>query len=240
MKKILNFLTYLLFPKTCSCCGKNLSTDTDKNICDQCFKTFPKNDGLKCAICSMPLNDGGEHCYDCKHSKIYFNLLKTPYVYKGNIQKLIHKFKYSNRLFLSKDLADPMIDLIYKENWDKEIDLIIPIPLHFIKKFLRGYNQTYLLSRHISSNLHKPLNDSILLRTNYTKPQFGLNRKDRNENLKNSFTINKKYLTELKGKNILLVDDIATTCATANICAKLLKDAGAKKVFVIAIARTDF
>lgn len=240
MKKILNFLLNLFFPKTCSSCGNNLPLRTDKNICDKCLKNFPENNGLRCVICSMPLHDGGEHCYDCKHSKIYFNFLKTPYIYSGNVKNLIHKFKYSNRLFLSKDLSKPMIDLIRKENWDKEIDLIIPIPLHFIKKFLRGYNQTYLLSQHISFNLNKPLNNKVLLRTKYTKPQFGLNRKNRNENLENSFSVNKKYLNELKGKNILLVDDIATTCATANICAKLLKEAGAKKVFVTAIARTDF
>ena len=234
MKKILIFLIHLLFPRTCSCCGDNLPATTDTNICDACFKTFPKNNGLKCVICSMPLHDGGEHCYDCKHSKIYFNFLKTPYIYSGNIKNLIHKFKYS------KELSKPMIDLVRKENWDKEIDLIIPIPLHFIKKILRGYNQTYLLSQHICFNLNKPLNNRVLLRTKYTKPQFGLNRKNRNENLENSFSVNKKHLNELKGKNILLVDDIATTCATANICSKLLKEAGAKKVFVIAIARTDF
>ena len=239
LKKLLNLIWYLVFPRTCSCCGKNMPLSAADNVCAQCLKTFPENNGLKCAVCSMPLKDGGEHCYDCKHSKIYFNLLKTPYIYKDNIKKLIHKFKYSQRLFLAKDLAGPVADLILKENWDKQADIIIPVPLHFIKKFLRGYNQTSLLAREIAVKINKPFNEKIIVRKSYTKPQFGLNRNDRNENLKNSFSINKKYENILKGKTILLVDDVATTCATANVCAELLKKSGAKKVLVIAIARTE-
>lgn len=239
MINIFNLLIYFIFPRTCACCGRNMPVNTVNNICETCFKSLAKNDGLKCVVCSMPLKDGGEHCYDCRHSKIYFNFLKTPYVYTGNIKKLIHSFKYSNRLFLAKDLSKPVADLIIKENWDKETDMVIPVPLHFIKKFTRGYNQTALLAAEISKIIKKPLYENILMRSSYTKPQFGLNRKDRNENLQNSFSINKKHESFLKGKNILLIDDVATTCATANVCAELLKKSGAKKVFVAAVARTE-
>lgn len=240
MKKILKFLISAVFPKTCSCCGEKLAFNSQSNICVSCFKSFCKLEGLTCKVCSMPLKDGGATCYDCKSKKnTYFNVLKSPYIYKGNIQKIIHKFKYSGRLFLSRDLSKPMIDLIYLENWDKLADIIVPVPLHFIKRFKRGYNQAYLLAEHISKKLNKPLYGDILVRKRYTRAQFSLGKKEREKNLENIFGVKEKYKETLKHKNILLVDDIATTCMTANQCSKALKQAKAGQIFVITAARAE-
>lgn len=193
MKKIINYLISIIFPRTCSSCGKTLPFSEDKNVCDNCFNKFPKIKGLVCKVCSMPLEDGGAHCYDCRDNKnIYFDILKSPYVYENNIKKLIRKFKYSSKSFLSKELAQPMIDLIYKEGWDKQIDVILPVPLHFLKKYKRGYNQSCLLAQHISEALGKNVYTNILLRKRYTKAQFGLGRKEREKNLENTFILNEK------------------------------------------------
>ena len=239
MKKILNYFINFFFPKVCSCCKQNLSSSYDGNICDKCLKKLPKNDGLKCSICDVKIQSQ-KHCYDCSHNKNYFDLIKAPYRYEKSLKMLIHNFKYSNRFFLAKDLADAMLKIILENNWDKQTDIIIPVPLFITRKFFRGYNQAALLSKHISKKTNIPYNNKILIRKMYTKAQFLLNRKARQENLQQSFYVNNKYSNELKNKNILLVDDIVTTCATVNSCAKVLKQAGAKKVFVISIARTSF
>lgn len=213
--------------------------EKNENICKSCFDSFSKIKGLFCKRCGAPLKDGGAHCYDCKKDgkSVYFDVLRAPYMYETAIKKLIKKFKYSGRSFLAEELSVPMTDLIRKEAWDNQIDAVIAVPLHFFKKFKRGYNQSYLLARHIGLALQKETYENVLIRKKLTKPQFGLKKKQREKNLENTFVINPKLIERVKGKNVLLVDDVATTCTTANLCAKALKKAKTKKIFVIALAR---
>ena len=239
MKKILNYFINFFFPKVCSCCKQNLPANYNGNICTECLNTLPKNVGLKCSTCDVQIQSQ-KHCYDCSHNKNYFDLIKAPYKYEKSVKVLIHNFKYSNRFFLAKDFSPAMIDVILENNLDKQTDIIIPVPLFITRKFLRGYNQAAVIAEEISKKINIKLNNKILIRKFYTKAQFLLNRKARQENLQQSFYINKKYADIIKSKNILLVDDIVTTCATVNSCAKVLKQAGAKKVFVISVARTSF
>jgi len=239
MKKILNYFINFFFPKVCSCCKQNLPINYNGNICDNCLDKLPKNDGLKCSVCDVQI-DSQKHCYDCSRNKNYFDLIKAPYKYEKSVKILIHNFKYSNRFFLAKDFSDMMVNVILQNNWDKQTDIVIPVPLFITRRFLRGYNQAGLIAEEISKKINIKCNNKILIRKFYTKAQFLLNRKARQENLQQSFYVNKKYIDKIKSKNILLVDDIVTTCATVNSCAKVLKQAGAKKIFVISIARTGF
>ena len=239
MKKILNYFISFFFPKICSCCKQNLHANYTGNICIKCLNGLPKNDGLKCSTCDVQIQSQ-KHCYDCSHNKNYFDLIKAPYKYEKSVKILIHNFKYSNRFFLAKDFSNAMADVIFKNSLDKQTDIITPVPLFITRKILRGYNQAALIAKEISKKTNIQYSDKILTRKVYTKAQFLLNRKARQENLQQSFYINKKYIDKIKNKNILLVDDIVTTCATVNSCAKILKQEGAKKVFVISIARTSF
>jgi len=238
MKNIILFLMSIIFPRTCASCGETLPFNGKNNICNSCFDGFEKNKGLICKRCSAPLKDGGAHCYDCKDGKnIYFEVLKAPYVYQDKIKKVIKKFKYSDRTFLAADFACSMSKLIIKEEWCKDIDIIIPVPLHFIKQFRRGYNQSFLLAKHIGRYLNKPVCKDILFRKKNTKAQFGLGRQEREKNLENNFVLSDKYADFIKGKKVLLVDDVATTCTTINQCSKILKKSKAKKVYAVTIAR---
>ena len=239
--KILNIITSLIFPRTCSLCGRTVSFKENKNICDDCLQTLPKLEGLFCHKCSLPLADGGATCPDCKNSKnIYFETLKAPYVYTGKIRVLIKKIKYSQRPFLAKDLSKQMADFIKREHIAENIDIIIPVPIHWCKNLMRGYNQAALLADCIAQEINKSFYPKALLRTKYTKPQFKLKKRQRMENLENMFEINKKYADVIKGKRILLIDDIATTCSTANQCSKVLKENKAKNIIVAALARTGY
>ena len=238
IKKFFNFIIAIFFPKTCSCCGKTLCFDYKENICFECKEKLPLNNGLICQKCSLPLIDGGAMCKDCKTNKdIFFNWLLSAYIYKDNIALLIKKFKYNKKTYLARDLSYGMIKLICEKNLKEQIDLIVPLPLHFFKKFKRGFNQAELLAREISKGINKPLYSKLLIRKKYTTPQFSLNREERIKNLEKVFVVNKKYKNIIKNKTVLLVDDIATTCTSVNICSKELKKVGAKKVFAVTVAR---
>lgn len=238
IKRIINFCVSIFFPKICSCCGKNLPINYESNICVECKEKLPLNNGLICVKCSLPLLNGGMHCKDCKTNKqIFFDKLLSAYIYKDDIATLIKKFKYNKKTFLAKDLSVEIINLIYKNKLDEITDFVVPLPLHFFKKFKRGFNQSELIAKEISKNINKPIYPKLLIRKKYTTPQFNLSKEERMKNLEKVFAVNKKYKNIVNGKNILLVDDIATTCTSANLCSKELKCAGAKKVFVITIAR---
>lgn len=209
---------------------------SQQNICNECLGKIPKLEGLICHKCSLPLPDGGATCSDCKNNKnIYFEVLKSPYLYSTQMQKLIKKLKYSRKTFLAKDLSLKLAEFIVKENIDKNIDVVVPVPMHWFKKWKRGYNQAELLAQNVANIINKPMYDA-LIRTKYTKPQFNLKKQERQENLANIFVLNKKYVDVVMGKRILLIDDIATTCSTANQCAKVLKSLKIKTV-VVTLAR---
>ncbi len=239
MKKFLNFIISILFPRTCLLCGKTLPFSSEQNICGNCLENIPKLEGLLCHKCSLPLPDGGATCSDCKSNKdIFFEVLKAPYTYSTQMKKLIKKLKYSRKQFLAKDLSVELAKFIAKENIDKDIDIVVPVPMHWFKKWKRGYNQAELLAKNVARIINKPMCNA-LIRTKYTKPQFNLRKGQRKENLENMFAINEKYIGMIKNKRILLIDDIATTCSTSNQCAKVLKDLKGK-VVVVTLARAAF
>lgn len=236
MKKFINFIISLIFPRTCSLCKKNMPFPSEQNICDECLDNIPKLEGLICHKCSLPLPDGGATCSDCKTKKdIYFEVLKSPYTYSVQMKKLIKNLKYSRKTFLAKDLSAKLAEFIIKENIDKNTDIVVPVPMHWFKKWKRGYNQAELLARNVAKIINKPVYNA-LIRTKYTKPQFNLKKQERYKNLANMFDLNKKYIDIVKGKRIILIDDIATTCSTANQCAKVLKTLKCKTI-VVTLAR---
>ena len=236
MKKFFNFIISMIFPRTCSLCGKTLHFTAKENICSNCLEKIPKLEGLICHKCSLPLPDGGATCSDCKTNKdIYFEVLKSPYIYSAQMKKLIKNLKYSRKTFLAKDLSAKLAEFIIKENIDKNTDVVVPVPMHWFKKWKRGYNQAELIAQNVAKVINKPVCNA-LIRTKYTKPQFNLKKQERYENLANMFDLNKKYIDIIKGKRILLIDDIATTCSTANQCAKVLKTLKIKTI-VVTLAR---
>ena len=174
MKKILNFIISIIFPRTCSLCKKTMPFSSKQNICDDCFVKIHKLEGLICKKCSLPLPDGGATCSDCKNNKeIYFEVLRSPYTYSVQMKKLIKNLKYSKKVFLAKDLSVKLSEFIVKENIDKNIDIVVPVPMHWFKKWQRGYNQAELLATNVAEIINKPMYNA-LIRTKYTKPQFNL------------------------------------------------------------------
>ncbi|MFN7996733.1 MAG: ComF family protein [Bryobacteraceae bacterium] len=151
--------------------------------------------------------------------------------YEGTLRKLIHLYKYSG----IRRLADPMGRLIVSAlPLDRQFDAVVPVPLHWRRRWQRGFNQSELLARAIARRRGIPML-GVLRRGSATRAQAGLSNAQRRENVAGAFRARRR----VPGMRILLVDDVMTTGATSGACARVLKRAGAKSVSVVSLARVD-
>jgi len=150
------------------------------------------------------------------------------------MKECIKLFKYRGNTALAKPLSDLMAAFIDRLIIDKTFDLIIPVPIHSNKRCQRGFNQSELLSRNISKAMGIPVARD-LVKTRNTRPQNVLNRNDRLSNLNDAFCV--KDPRHIQKKTVLLIDDVITTCATVNECAKTLIDSGSGEVYALSLAR---
>jgi competence protein ComFC len=167
--------------------------------------------------------------------KWHFDRAFSPCIYEGVIKELIHAFKYKNKDHLGYTLSRLMTDFIKEFRIPVEfVDFIIPIPLHRSRLREREFNQAQVLSEHLAREFQKPVACDWLQRLRATKTQTDLERNMRLINVRGSFSVKEPQL--VKGKNILLIDDVLTTGATSSEAAKALKQAGAQVVFAMTLA----
>ena len=232
--KILNFF----FPKGLKCifCGNDIPHFNESPYCEECAKDNIFNDAPKrCKICDTPIYSESEYCDGCRKNSKAFDKAVAPFVYEGKVRSMVLRFKNDNAKYLANPMAKLMADKLIKENI--EFDIIVPVPLSEKSFKKRKYNQSLLLAEQLSLILNKPLNSEVLTKIKETKHQKELTYDQRQRNLTGAFQINNS--SEIKNKKILLVDDILTTCATANHLSMLLKKHAAS-VNVIAFARTVY
>ncbi len=224
-----NFLKDLCFPLTCCCCGDFVDTE---GLCPDCWKQIKWISEPKCRICGLPFELACEGaCAECLSQKPYFDKAISVFEYNDASKKIVLKFKNGDTTYISGLLAGWMYRAA-KEEFSKA-DIIIPVPINFWKRLKRKYNQSELLARELSKLSGIKYEPDFLKKIKETKPQEGLNRKQRLKNLAGSFGM-KENMYE---KNVILVDDVFTTGATANECSKVLKKHGAKNVIVVTLAR---
>lgn len=189
-----------------------------------------------CKTCGIPFSFGtmGETlCAACMDREPLFDCSRSAVVYNEASRKMILSFKYGDRLHAIHTFI-PWMLRAGQEMIDMA-DMILPVPLHHHRLRARRFNQSALLSQELARKSIKPYIADALLRTRYTVPQQGLNYRERGKNVHGAFGVNEKY--SLKNKNILLVDDVFTSGATLNECARILKAAKANVVNVLTIAR---
>jgi ComF family protein len=151
--------------------------------------------------------------------------------YEGTLRKLIHLFKYSGMRRLAQPLGALLSDALPR---DRQFDLVTAVPLHWRRRWQRGFNQSELLGKAIAHARGIPT-AKILRRGSATRAQAGLSNAQRRENVAGAFRARRR----VPGLRILLIDDVMTTGATLGSCARALKKAGAKSVAVLALARVD-
>lgn len=226
-----------VFPDDCRVCGVPLVQISRIPVCRKCLDA-PEVlcADYSCASCHTPfLNpyplDEEGRCALCRLGVTGFDTVYTFGSYEDTLRELIHLFKYERVRTLAKPLGALAVRAIPTEH---EFDVIVPMPLHWKKRWSRGYNQSELLAKEIAKRWGVPVVRAVR-RVKDTPPQAGLSNSKRRLNVRGAFAIAR----DVKGLRVLLVDDVLTTGATASACANVLKRAGAKRVAVAAVARTD-
>ncbi|MFA6146093.1 MAG: ComF family protein [Patescibacteria group bacterium] len=234
INKIKNFCLKLFFPINCLGCGQE-----NYFICPNCLENIPILDELTCPICHKKTIDRKVY------HKCYFNLDGVIIAVNYNqplVKKAIRNFKYAPYSFpLAKNLAFLIIKRLRKSpvsisHFIKNNFVLMPIPITRRKLAQRGYNQSLLLAKELSNEFNWPIME-ILTKIKDTKSQTNLNKEERENNVKNTFVINENFTkTEIKDKNIILIDDVFTTGATLFEAARILRQSGAKEVWAIVLA----
>lgn len=215
-------------------------------LCPTCSSEFLPVESPKCSRCGIVFisRQGEDHvCGECIASRKRFQIARSAGVYKYTLMAVIHCLKYKGKIQLARPLG-ALLFAAFLRFWDKKsVDVIVPVPLHAKKLRMRGFNPSFLLVKNwarIAESSNSKLPDmpveiNVLERRRWTEPQTGLGRKERLANIKNAFNISD--YSKIAGKKILLVDDVYTTGATVNECAKVLLKGGAGHVDVLTLAR---
>ena len=231
-------LSDLLYPPNCLICQKFTPLADRKHLlCPACQGLIQYNLPPFCVKCSRHLEDfkWGSRCQDCAQHEPAFDFAWSACLYNDVLKTLIHRFKYSQKTFLSRIFAQFMVSFIKTYRLDVEqFDNVLPIPLSSARQRERGFNQARLLAEHVAREFNIGLSSHNLIKVRHTQNQALLSQKERWTNIKAAFKI--KNPKEFEDKNILLVDDLLTTGATASEAARCLKEAKAKTVGVFTLA----
>lgn len=227
----------IVFPNNFKCifCGNEISASKPPYVCENCLKTLPFIKGKVCLRCGEPVFSMSDYCIKCKDNVRFFNIARAPFLYDKPVSTLIHGFKYKNQKYTFESLAKFMTACYLENGFNAEV--VIPVPSSQKRLKERGYNQAELLSEQLAKQLNLKLETDVLIKIKHTKPQTTLNFFERQKNLIGSFDV--QNVEKIKGKNILLVDDVLTTGATINYCSEILKLSKVNKVFVLTLARTQ-
>lgn len=192
-----------------------------------------------CPVCGryFPSREGGDRpCGTCLKKRRTFRRAKALALYEGPVMEAIHRMKYQGRLDLAKPFAGLVLESLPRMEFAMDWDIVVPVPLHIRRLRERGFNQSALLAGSIGKTLGIPVDVFSLKKTRTTPPQVGLTMKERMKNVKGVFQVMEENV--VKGRSVLLCDDVFTTGATVSECAHILRKAGAKSVDVLTLART--
>lgn len=237
LNKIKNYLLNLVYPNNLKCifCGRELDENSLCGSCSRCLNVLPFITS-GCACCGVQLKDNEYYCQTCQARKYYFESIYSVFNYTGMIKEKIHDLKIDNAKFLVPHFALFLAQLYATKNIKVDYVTFVPASKERIKE--RGYNQSQLLAKEFCKITNLKLLD-LATKCKNTPHQTNTSFKDRQQNIKGSFAFNKKYVDLIKNKFILVVDDVVTTCATANEISKLILANGACACNVLSIARTN-
>ncbi len=234
---ILNSIVNFVFPPQCYVCKKIL--ESEDGLCFECLSKINFITKPRCSCCGIPFefNIEGKNkkllCPKCMLKYYRFDECISSVRYDDISKKIILPFKHGDRTNFAKFMAKIMYTS--GKSIIEKSDIIIPVPIHFTRMLKRKYNQSSLLCKFIGKRSNKPVLYSLLIRKHATASQGHFSLTQRKQNILGAFTI--KNPDKIKGKNILLIDDVFTTGATVNECSKILKQNGANKVYVLTFAR---
>ncbi|HSK43696.1 MAG TPA: ComF family protein [Candidatus Binatia bacterium] len=243
VKAATSSLFSILFPSDCRICHAPLTNIASLPVCEPCLAQIVPLDGLLCQICGEKLfhtiagTEGKPLCGICRRVQPHFRSAAAYGAYEGALRDLIHLFKYKGTRPAGKVLGSLLNQTVAAMALPDSL-IVVPVPLWSGKRTARGFNQAEAIAHAFisfkrSSSIQ--LDTSILVRTRETASQTGLTRHQRRANVRGAFAVVNP--AKIKGRSVLIVDDVMTTGTTAGECARVLRRAGAKEVFVATVAR---
>ncbi len=229
-------LLRIVYPPVCIACGQ--ATGEPHTLCGRCWAEIRFIERPFCERLGVPF------AVDLGMSLVSPAAIADPPVYRRAravaryddvARALVHRLKYSDRLDTARALGAMMARA--GAELAAECDVVVPVPLHRLRLWRRRFNQAAALARPVASAHGRPLDPSLLSRVKGTRPQVGLSRNQRGDNLQGAFRVPDDARPRLEGRRVLLVDDVVTTGATANAASRALLRGGAATVDVLAFAR---
>lgn len=217
------YLSHLL-PESCLLCGADSQSGL---LCAGCTADLPGLPAMRCPQCSEPTTYG-ERCGACMQFAPHFSRTIAAFCYDYPVDRIIHALKYGHQLAVADWLGGKLAEYL-----PAGPQLIIPLPLHTERLRQRGFNQSAEIARAIGIRLNLPVDRSTVFRNRATRPQAELPHKERHKNVRGAF----ECCRDLSGQHILLIDDVMTTGATVNECARTLRLHGASEITVAVAAR---
>jgi ComF family protein len=226
----------LLFPPRCEVC-RELGTDL---VCPRCSSEIELVQPPLCARCGQPFDPqarGAPLCAACRPGKRPFELARSAAYFEGPLRQAIHRFKYQRKRVLASFLGGIMVHWLSTQDGGAlgAAELVCPVALYPRRRRERGFNQSELLARSVAAHLGVELDPDLLARVRDTVPQINLPLGERAANVRGAFAVPQP--AKVAKKTVLLIDDVFTTGATLNECARLLRRAGAARVFIFTLAR---
>ena len=237
MSKFKDMVLSLMFPSGIKCmfCANELNQNSYNTTCENCLEVLPfiKNPCEKCGA-TMNSNQQGV-CLKCKSNNLNFSQARSVFEYKDSPLIVVHNLKYNGKKYLVKYIVKYLLDIY--STWNVFADIVTCVPMFELKEKARGYNQSKLLAEEFSLNAKLPFYE-LCAKAVDTPSQTELNTQERMNNVADSFVLKKEFKKTIKGKTILIIDDVITTGATTSEISKTLINAGAKDCYVLSFAHT--
>ncbi|MGD9347116.1 MAG: ComF family protein [Candidatus Aminicenantes bacterium] len=234
----LRSLEIIFFPSFCRLCSALLESPTDRQVCNACWKSVKPARASFCISCGRFFEgDVDPHlCGSCLREKPLYSRHRSCGRYWGKLKEIILLCKFHNLPILAEGLAKFAIDSLAHEDslwWG--LDAVVPVPLHPKRQRERGYNHAQIIAKYVADSRGVQLLDKHLVKVKNVPPQMSLAMEDRVKSVKGAFAVKKPE--EIRGKVVLLLDDVFTTGSTAGECSRLLVEAGAQEVRALTIAQ---
>jgi ComF family protein len=229
----------LLYPALCPVCSATLGTGRRDPLCAACWDAIPRIDPPYCAACGVPFVTlaplaGGSAglCGSCRTEPPVWDYARAAARYEGPLRDALHAFKFEKR----RALARPLADLVVAQcgaGLAADVDALVPVPLGRARERERGFNQARLIAERLATSLGRRVRPGWLTRVRPTASQSDLGAEERRANVRGAFAA----AATVAGRHVVVVDDVLTTGATAAECCRALRQAGARAVGVLSVAR---
>ncbi|MGC8777588.1 MAG: ComF family protein [Candidatus Caldatribacteriaceae bacterium] len=228
-------LVNFLLPQHCVVCGHYVSSSLGFPLCEPCLSQVAFLETPFCIRCGRPVSGGSALlCRRCRTFSFHFDSARAVTLYETPIRESLHAFKYLGVRSLEFFFTDLLATYLEKNHFLREVDYILPVPLHAQKLRERGFNQSLLLAQRLSVQFQVPLLSNTVIRWKYTVPQVNLSLRERRQNVRGVFRVIRPI--PRKNARILVIDDVLTSRSTVDALSLVLKQAGCEKVLVLAVA----